>query len=63
MNQLKGIKKAEKFVWNEETEKDFKGLKKAIIEGGIQAFPHFGVGDQFILTMDWNKENIAGVLP
>ena len=26
---------AEKFVWNEETEKDFNGLKKAFTEGGI----------------------------
>ena len=31
-------------------------------EGGIQAFSNFGVGDPFILTTDWSKENIAGVL-
>ena len=30
--------------------------------GGIQAFPDFGVGDPFILTTDWSKENIAEVL-
>ena len=37
---------------NEETEKDFKELKKVFMEGGIQAFPDFGVGDPFILTTD-----------
>ena len=33
-NRLNGIKKVEKFL-----------LKKAFTEGGIQAFPDFGVGD------------------
>ena len=49
-------------MWNEEIERDFVELKKAFAEGGIQAFPDFGVGDPFILTTDWSKENIAGVL-
>ena len=31
-------------------------------KGPIQAFPDFGVGDLFILTTDWRKEIIAGVL-
>ena len=59
---MNGIKKAEKFLWNEEIERDFIELKEAFTEGGIQAFPDFGVGDPFILTTDWSKENIAGVL-
>ena len=49
-------------MWNEEIERDFVQLKKAFTEGGIQAFPNFGVGDPFILTTDWSKENFAGVL-
>ena len=49
-NRQKGIKKAEKFVWNKETEGDFMELKKEFTEGGIKAFPDFGVGDLFILT-------------
>ena len=61
-NRLNGIKKVEKFLWKEEIEQDFIELKKEFIEGGIQAFPDFGVGDPFILTTDWSKENIAGVL-
>ena len=61
-NRLNGIKKAEKFLWNEEIERDFVELKKAFTEGGIQAFPDFGVADSFILTTDWSKENIARVL-
>ena len=52
-NRLKGIKKAEKFLWNEEIELDLVELKRAFTEGGIQAFPNFGVGDPFILTTDW----------
>ena len=61
-NRLNGIKKAEKFLWNKEIEQDFAELKWAFTEGGIQAFPDFGVGDPFIFTTDWSKENIPGVL-
>ena len=59
-NWLSGIKKAEKFLWNKEIERDFLELKKAFTKGGIQAFPDFRVGDLFILTTDWSKENISG---
>ena len=61
-NRLNGIKKAENFLWNEEIEQDFVELKKAFTKGGIQAFPDFRVGDPIILTTDWSKENITGVL-
>ena len=45
-----------------EIDRDLIELKKAFTEGGIQAFPESRVGDLFILTTDWSKENIAGVL-
>ena len=61
-NRLSGIKKAEKFLWNKEIEQNFIELKRAFTEGGIQAFPDFGVGDPFILNTDWSKENIARVM-
>ena len=61
-NRLKGIKKAEKLTWNEEKKGDFMELKKAFTKERIQAFLDVGVGDPFILTMDWIKENIARVL-
>ena len=61
-NRLNGIKKAEKFLWNKEIERDFVELKRAFTAGGIQAFADFGVGDPFILTTNWSKENIVGVL-
>ena len=61
-NRLNGIKKAEKFLWNKVIGRDFVELKRAFTEGGIQAFSDFGVGDPFILTTDWSKENIQGVL-
>ena len=37
-------------------------MKRAFTERGKQAFPDFVVGDPFILTTDWSKENIVGVL-
>ena len=43
-------------------QQDFIKLKRAFTECGIQAFPDFGVGDLFILTTYWSKENIPGVL-
>ena len=49
-------------MWNKEKERDFIELKKAFTKGRIQEFPNFGVGDLFILTTDWSKENIAVVL-
>ena len=57
--QLNGIKKVEKFLWNKEIERDFVELKKTFTDGWIQAFPDFWIGDPFILTTDWSKENIA----
>ena len=54
-NRLKGIKKVEKFLWNEEIGRDFVELKRAFTKGGIQAFPDFKVGDPFILATDWSK--------
>ena len=60
-NRLNGIKKVEQFLCKEEIKGDFIELKKAFTEGGMQAFPDFGVGDPFILTTDWSKENIKKV--
>ena len=61
-NRLNGIKKADKFLWNKEIGQDFVELKRGFTEEGIQAFPNYGVGDPFISTTDWSKENIVGVL-
>ena len=55
-NRLNGIKKAEKFVWNEEIEKDFVQLKEAFTHGEKQAFPDFGIADPFILTVGYVKD-------
>ena len=56
------IKKAGKFQWNKKIEQNFIELKKAFTEDTIKAFPDFRVGDPFILTTDWSKENKEGVL-
>ena len=61
-NPFNGIKKAEKFLWNEKIEQDFIELKRAFTDGGIQTFPDFGVGDSYILTTHRSKKNITGVL-
>ena len=49
---MNGIKKAEKFLWNEEIKQDLVELKKAFTNSGIQAFLDFEVEDLFILTTD-----------
>ena len=38
-NRLNGIKKAEKFFWNEEIGQDFVELKKAFTKDGYKLFP------------------------
>ena len=43
-------------------ERDFQELMKAFTDRGIQAFIDFRTGNPIILTTDWNKENITGVL-
>ena len=58
-NWLNGIKKVEKFMWNKEIELDFRELKKAFSEGGIQDF-RFQVF-RLILTTDW--EHCRSVIP
>ena len=49
-------------MWNQEIGQDYKEWKKAFTRGEIQAFPDFRVGDPCIITPNWSKENIAGVL-
>ena len=61
-NRMNSLKKAEKFVWTEDMEKDFLELKAEFSAGRIQAYPDFDSDEPFILTMDWSSLNIAGVL-
>ena len=61
-NRMNSLKKTEKFVWNEDMEKDFLELKAEFSAGRIQAYPDFDSDEPFILTMDWSSLNIAGVL-
>ena len=44
------IKKAEKFQWSDDMEKDFKELKAEFTAGKIQAYPDFDSEKPFILT-------------
>ena len=55
-------KKALKFEWSEDMEKDFKELKADITAGKIEAYPDFDSREPFILTTDWSALNIAGIL-
>ena len=61
-NRMNSMKRAEKFVWTEDMEKDFKELKAEFTAGKIQAYPDFDSDEPFILTTDWSASNIAGVL-
>ena len=56
------MKKAEKFEWSEDMEKDFIELKSEFQAGRIQAYPDFDSAEPFILTTDWSALNIVGVL-
>ena len=60
--QVEQDKESWKFLWNEEIGRDFIELERAFIKVGIKAFSDFGIGHPFILTTDWSKENIKGVL-
>ena len=61
-NRMNTMKKADKFIWTEDMEKDFVELKKEFTAGKIQAYPDFDSAEPFILTTDWSAQNIAGVL-
>ena len=37
-------------------------VEEGVHRGQDTKFTDFGVGDLYILTMDWSKENITGVL-
>ena len=61
-NRMNSLRKAEKFVWTEDMEKDFLELKAEFSAGRIQAYPDFDLDEPLILIMDWSSLNIAGVL-
>jgi len=61
-NRINSLKKAEKFVWTEDMEKDFLELKAEFSAGRIQAYPDFDSDEPFILTTDWSSLNILGIL-
>ena len=61
-NRMNSFKKAEKFVWTEDMQKDFLELKAEFSAGQIQAYPDFDSDEPFILSTDWSSLNIAGVL-
>ena len=46
------MKKAFKFEWSEDMEKDFKEFKAEFTTETIQAYPDFNSEEPFILTTD-----------
>ena len=52
-NRLNAIKKALKFEWSEDMEKELKEDSRF----KIQAYPDFNSNEPFILTMDWSALN------
>ena len=53
-NRMNSMKKALKFEWSEDMEKDFKKLKAEFTAGKIQAYPDFDSNKPFALTTDWS---------
>ena len=50
---MNSLRKAGKFVWTEDMEKDFLELKAEFSAGRIQAYPDFDLDEPLILIMDW----------
>ena len=59
-NRMNSLKKAEKFVWTEDIEKDFLDLKAEFSAGRKQAYPDFDSDKPFILTTDWMSLTLQG---
>ena len=53
-NRMNSMKKALKFEWSKDMEKDFKKLKAEFTAGKIQAYPDFDSNKPFALTTDWS---------
>ena len=66
-NWLNGIKKAPRFMWNSEVERDLEELKRPFTYSGlqrqcppwIQTFPDFCSGNLCVLTTDWSKRRTS----
>ena len=61
-NRMNSIKKAEKFEWSEDMEKEFLELKAVFSIGRIHTYPDFDSSEPFIFFTNWSALNIAGVL-
>ena len=59
-NRMNSLKKAEKFVWTEDIEKDFLDLKAEFSAGRKKAYPDFDSDEPFILTTDWSSLTLQG---
>jgi len=59
---MNSLRKAEKFVWTEDMDADFKELRLEFQIGRVQGYPDFHSDEPFRLTTDWGSKNIAGIL-
>ena len=59
---MNSLRKAEKFVWTDDMDVDFKELRLEFQIGRVQGYPDFHSDKPFRLTTDWSSKNIAGIL-
>lgn len=60
--EMNGQKKKDKIEWTEQMIQDFETLRKQFEGRPIRGYPRYDIPQPFILTTDWSKKAVGGVL-
>ena len=60
--KMNSLKKGKVLEWDQEIQENFEELKQQFQEGRVQSYPRYDSEEPFILTTDWSKDAIAGIL-
>ena len=61
-SDMNGQKKKDKLEWTEQMSNDFEELKNQFRHAPIRGYPRYDLPEPFILTTDWSKKAVGGVL-
>ena len=61
-SEMNGQKKKDKLEWTDQMSKDFEELKSQFKGAPIRGYPRYDLPEPFILTTDWSKKAVGGVL-
>merc|ERR1712102_118236 len=59
---MNGQKKKDKLEWTDQMSKDFEELKSQFRGAPIRGYPRYDLPEPFILTTNWSKKAVGGVL-